>query len=278
VRPRAEPNAIPCCPRPRSTDAGEPAKSGGGSSTPSESLSTRKPGIRFVKPSNRAFWSVPRSARTAVFQQKSLRRPHMMITPNHSTCDGCAGRAICCGTTIDQKLPGMSILYYQKGRRMPYRDPERKRESDRTYVERNREQINARKAAWARAHPETYQRWYQENKAHRQEYKRQWSYKYKLQVLLHYGGNPPQCACCKESMIGFLTVEHQNGTGKDHRANIKVGAEGGQLIYRWLVVNNYPEGFEILCANCNLARGWYGACPHTDPSIGDPRPAKNHKI
>ena len=27
--------------------------------------------------------------------------------------------------------------------------------------------------------------------------------------------------------------------------------------------NNYPEGFQVLCSNCNFAKGKYGSCPHT---------------
>ena len=32
--------------------------------------------------------------------------------------------------------------------------------------------------------------------------------------------------------------------------------------YRWLKNHNYPEGFQVLCYNCNLPKGVYGVCPH----------------
>ena len=33
-------------------------------------------------------------------------------------------------------------------------------------------------------------------------------------------------------------------------------------IYWWLIENKFPAGIQILCHNCNLAKGFYGACPH----------------
>lgn len=30
----------------------------------------------------------------------------------------------------------------------------------------------------------------------------------------------------------------------------------------WQRKNNYPKGFQVLCHNCNLAKGFYGKCPH----------------
>ena len=28
------------------------------------------------------------------------------------------------------------------------------------------------------------------------------------------------------------------------------------------IKNNFPKGFQILCHNCNIAKGHYGKCPH----------------
>ena len=30
----------------------------------------------------------------------------------------------------------------------------------------------------------------------------------------------------------------------------------------------YPkDGYQLLCHNCNCAKGWYGACPHTEERV-----------
>ena len=82
----------------------------------------------------------------------------------------------------------------------------------------------------------------------------------RLKVLIHYGGNPPKCACsgCNESHVEFLTIDHINGGGRKHRR--KVGS--GHNFFLWLIRNNFPEGYQVLCMNCNWAKGNYGMCPH----------------
>jgi hypothetical protein len=31
--------------------------------------------------------------------------------------------------------------------------------------------------------------------------------------------------------------------------------------------NEFPDGFQVLCHNCNLAKGYYGECPHNSLKI-----------
>ncbi len=75
-------------------------------------------------------------------------------------------------------------------------------------------------------------------------------------VLIHYGGDPPKCACCGEAHSEFLAVDHIDGGGAKHRREV------GRNICPWLIRHGFPEGFRILCHNCNLALGLYGYCPH----------------
>lgn len=84
----------------------------------------------------------------------------------------------------------------------------------------------------------------------------------RLICLTHYGGNPPKCKCCGELFLEFLAIDHINGQGNKLRKEKKYGS-GGRL-YFWLIKNNFPEGFQILCHNCNLAKGFYGYCPHNE--------------
>lgn len=90
------------------------------------------------------------------------------------------------------------------------------------------------------------------------------AYRVKIQkeVIDHYGG---KCACCGESNPLFLTIDHINNDGKKHRREISNGKKnpGGQKIYYWLKENNFPEGFQVLCYNCNLGKARNnGTCPH----------------
>jgi len=73
------------------------------------------------------------------------------------------------------------------------------------------------------------------------------------EVLEHYGG---KCACCGETKYEFLSIDHINGGGSKHRKEIN------GMICPWLKNNNFPDGFQVLCYNCNQAKGIYGYCPH----------------
>jgi hypothetical protein len=78
--------------------------------------------------------------------------------------------------------------------------------------------------------------------------------------LRHYSGNHPCCACCEEREPLFLAVDHINGGGNQERKLL--GVQGGYQFYRWLVENDFPPGYQILCNNCNGAKGSGFLCPH----------------
>ena len=79
----------------------------------------------------------------------------------------------------------------------------------------------------------------------------------KLEVLNAYGG---KCTCCSENLVMLLTIDHINGEGTKHRNSITRNSIG---LYRWLRRNNYPEGFQVLCFNCNRGKHFNnGVCPH----------------
>lgn len=78
--------------------------------------------------------------------------------------------------------------------------------------------------------------------------------------LSHYSNGAPRCACCGESEIKFLGIDHVAGGGTKHRREIA----GRMSISRWLKKHGYPSGYRVLCHNCNLASGFYGACPHAE--------------
>ncbi len=84
----------------------------------------------------------------------------------------------------------------------------------------------------------------------------------RLEIITHYGG---QCACCGEATIEFLAIDHINGGGNKHRKEVIGFNCGGEQFYRWLRKNEFPEGFQVLCANCNMAKAYYGVCPHKRP-------------
>ena len=87
--------------------------------------------------------------------------------------------------------------------------------------------------------------------------------KMKHKVYDAYGGF--LCACCGETEPKFLSIDHVDNNGAEHRKKI---GEGGDRLLRWLVANQFPEGFQILCANCNQGKKINkGICPHKEMSV-----------
>lgn len=85
----------------------------------------------------------------------------------------------------------------------------------------------------------------EENKPRRKEYYIKFREKIKLQVLNHYG---TVCQCCGQREINFLTIHHINGRGKKIKYEDKCS---GLVFWIWLVKNNFPKGYEVLCYKCN---------------------------
>lgn len=82
-----------------------------------------------------------------------------------------------------------------------------------------------------------------------------------LALKAYSKSNNPFCKCCGETTYEFLAIDHINGGGNKHRRDT-TNKCGSYNMYCWLKRNNYPEGFQVLCHNCNLAKGFYGVCPH----------------
>lgn len=71
----------------------------------------------------------------------------------------------------------------------------------------------------------------------------------KQNVINHYG---KKCNQCNEDSIEKLTIDHINNDGAEHRRKTNCGT--GQMIYRWIIKNNYPNIFQVLCFNCNCKK------------------------
>jgi len=71
----------------------------------------------------------------------------------------------------------------------------------------------------------------------------------KICALQVYSNGKMSCVLCEEDDIDVLTIDHIQGGGNQHRkiANLKCG----EATYKWLQKNKYPNGFRVLCRNCN---------------------------
>jgi hypothetical protein len=150
-----------------------------------------------------------------------------------------------------------------------------------SWKERNRERVAERNREWALANPDrvkaAQERWKQRNPGIAAQRMREWRLanldrhretnrrndkRIKDECYNAYGGY--NCACCGETEPAFLTIDHVNNDGAKHRREVVgLGRGGGKKIYAWLIANNFPPGFQILCMNCNWGKARNnGVCPH----------------
>ena len=86
--------------------------------------------------------------------------------------------------------------------------------------------------------------------------------KLRSQAQEGYSNGTPICACVKCDVTGleFLTIDHilpRNEMVKDAemvKIGYKIGRKGEPLC-RWVIKHNFPKQFQILCWNCNFAKG-----------------------
>lgn len=75
----------------------------------------------------------------------------------------------------------------------------------------------------------------------------------KTLVLGYYAGGTPFCRRCPEVELELLTIDHIDGGGNKHRKSIGVKS-GGNAFYHWLKNNDFPDGFQVLCWNCQYRK------------------------
>lgn len=127
---------------------------------------------------------------------------------------------------------------------MPSKDPKVRYETNKKYKHNNRDRINAaEKIRKAQPH----------NKL-----KRLLKQRTLRQKVFDILGNC--CTCCGESIFEFLAIDHINGGGRQERLSVRRGSEGWSMYI--LSQENIKEKYQILCHNCNMAKGFYGTCPH----------------
>jgi len=120
-----------------------------------------------------------------------------------------------------------------------------------------------------------YRKQYQQRpevKKHRNEYMKKWNKKnpirakmvrdrkwakLRLLILQRIGGKLPKCACCGETNLIFLAIDHIKNTGwRDRKRGLT-----GSAFYWSLKRKKLLKDFQILCHNCNWAKS-HGGCPH----------------
>ena len=119
-------------------------------------------------------------------------------------------------------------------------DRERQREACRKYYYNNLEKERERNRL-------KQHRFYRDRPEHMKVIAKRSRDKAKLEILTHYGLGKCQCVECGEGRIACLSIDHINGNGVRQRKQLKAH---GSTFYIWLRRNNFPNGYQTLCMNC----------------------------
>lgn len=77
----------------------------------------------------------------------------------------------------------------------------------------------------------------------------------KLDAIAAFGR---KCQCCGENHPYFLSLDHIKNDGNTHRESLNE-----QQIYREARREGWPKDkYQMLCMNCNFAKGHFKECPH----------------
>ena len=113
---------------------------------------------------------------------------------------------------------------------------ERNRVYQREWKARNKDKVKA----WAK-------RYYLAHKERELQRNRLVYEEKKIEVLAHYSGvNFPSCSKCGFSDIRALSIDHINRRNGDDKS--------GNKLYRWLIKEDFPEGYQTLCMNCQFIK------------------------
>lgn len=132
---------------------------------------------------------------------------------------------------------------------------EKKLEIEKKWIREHPERVKEIKTKYRLNNKDKARDYYLSNKEEHTEKCRERTQKLRREMIEAYGGI---CSCCGENRFEFLTLEHKNCDGADHRRN-----KGLYTIVRELKLAGWPqENYTILCWNCNSSKYMYGVCPH----------------
>lgn len=77
--------------------------------------------------------------------------------------------------------------------------------------------------------------------------------RWKQTILDRYGN---QCAICGFNDMRALQLDHINDNGSQERKDLGSQKFSGVKFYEYLIKQGLPDGYQILCANCNNIKQW----------------------
>lgn len=129
--------------------------------------------------------------------------------------------------------------YNKKHKEWYQKNKEEQHQKHQEYYNKNKEEILKHNKEH-RLKPENHGRYILQHR----EYNKKYQQTKKQIVINYYSKGKNCCELCGITDMDVLTIDHINGSGSKHRNKV------GNNIATWLIKNDFPEGFRILCMNC----------------------------
>jgi hypothetical protein len=135
---------------------------------------------------------------------------------------------------------------------------EKRKQYQREYREKNKDRLRLKSRRYYQSNKEKFSRlareYYQKHgdvvRANAVRTGKVLRVKQRTAVLAHYSNGTMACVQCGFSDIRALCLDHINGGGTEQRRKFKAGGN----VWFWLARHNFPPGYQILCANCNMIK------------------------
>jgi len=124
-----------------------------------------------------------------------------------------------------------------------YNMSEKAKENQKRYRETHREKINTNKR-------KNWSGYYQRHKQSILERNKKYRKRDKKILVHHYSNGTMKCALCPCEDIDVLTIDHVDGGGNKMRKKMK-SISGITHFYTFLIKKKFPDGYRVLCFNCN---------------------------
>ena len=139
---------------------------------------------------------------------------------------------------------------------MGYKDPEKKRASNRAYREKNKEKIKIKKREYYEKHKEEKKQYdieyAQKNSTRIKEYRKEYYQKFRLEVFARIDPDT-KCAMCGCDDIRFLEINHIKGGGRKELERLKKSDHNESQNFTYLIHKGKRgvEDLNLLCRICN---------------------------
>jgi hypothetical protein len=124
-------------------------------------------------------------------------------------------------------------------------------------LERHKSYNRLQMRTYRATHPEkvaaahqAFQAWKRKNHVVRARYIQRYQLSDKEAVVNMYTNGEATCRHCGHGDLDVLCIDHIANNGAQHRKAVGYGSS----FIRWLITHDYPAGFQVLCANCNLKK------------------------